>query len=120
MTMSELNAERLIELLKKSFVKENAAGVNTCVQFNLAGANGGNWFMKIKNQAIEVQNGSTDDANAEINIKTNDFLGIITGELDPLKAFFTGKIKIIGDQSAVMKLVSLFRVNEDDLKQLQQ
>lgn len=118
--MTELNSEQLIDLLKRAFVKENAVGVNTCIQFNLAGADGGNWFMKIKNQTMEIQDGSTDDANAEIKIKTADFLGIITGELDPLKAFFTGKIKISGDQSAVMKLVALFRVNEDDIKLLRQ
>lgn len=118
--MIELNSEQLIELLKRGFVKENAAGMNTCIQFNLAGENGGNWFMKIRNQTMEIQSGSTDDANAEINITTADFLGIITGELDPLKAFFTGKIKIVGDQSAVMKLVALFSVSEDDIKLLRQ
>jgi putative sterol carrier protein len=114
--MTEINSTQLIEITKRSFVKENSTGMNTCVQLNLVGAGGGNWFMKIKNQTLDVQDGSSDDANVEINMNVEDFLGIITGDLDPLKAFFMGKVKIVGDQSVVMKMVALFRVSEADLK----
>jgi putative sterol carrier protein len=118
--MTELNSAQLIEIVKRSFVKENSAGMNTCVQMNLAGAGGGNWYMKIKNQSLDIQEGTNEDANVEINIKAEDFLDIITGELDPLKAFFSGKVKIIGDQSVVIKMVALFRVSASDLKLLRQ
>mgnify|MGYP000893304116 CR=1 FL=1 len=114
--MTEINSAQLIEIVNRSFVKENSAGMNNCVQLNLAGANGGNWYMTIKNQTLNIQDGTSEDANVEINMNAEDFLGIIVGELDPLRAFFMGKVKLIGDQSVVIKMIALFKVSEEDLK----
>ncbi len=116
--MSELNVDKLIELVKGSFVSENAANVNTCIQANLEGTGGGKWYMRIQNQTLDIQAGETDDASAQIKMSVNDSIDLISGNLDPFKAFLTGKVKIIGDQSAVIKLTSLFRLSSADIKKL--
>jgi len=48
------------------------------------------------------------DAPFSIKIKSNDFGKILSGDLNVMMAFMTGKLKIEGDKGAAMKLTSLF------------
>lgn len=116
--MEQLNADELIQILKKSFIKEESGGVNTAIQLNLTGDGGGQWYLQIKNRTLEVNQDILEDADAEINVSTNDLLMLISGSLDPLKAYFSGKVKISGDQSAVIKLLSLFTISREDLDKI--
>jgi putative sterol carrier protein len=116
--MPKFNAEELIQILEKSFVKEASSGVNTTIQLNLSGEGGGDWYLNIKGMQLRIVKGIDEDSDAEITTSTSDLLAILSGSLDPLKAFFAGKIVISGDQSAVVKLLSLFKVNRDELRKL--
>jgi putative sterol carrier protein len=53
---------------------------------------------------------SNDDgaADATINVGFEDFLKLAQGQLDPMQAFMTGKLKVVGDMAAALKLQSLF------------
>jgi len=117
-TMRDINTNELISLLRESFIREKAANVDTCIQANLEGSGGGKWFMKIQNQILDIQEGETDEAQAKVKMNVNDFVDLMSGNLDPFRAFLTGKVKIIGDQSAVIRLSSLFRLSSADLKKL--
>lgn len=48
------------------------------------------------------------DAPFSIKMTADDFGKILTGELNVMMAFMTGKLKIEGDKGAAMKLTSLF------------
>lgn len=48
------------------------------------------------------------EAPFAIKLKTEDFGKIISGDLNVMMAFMTGKLKIEGDKGAAMKLTSLF------------
>ncbi len=48
------------------------------------------------------------DAPFAIKIKAKDFAKILSGDLNVMMAFMTGKLKIEGDKGAAMKLTSLF------------
>jgi len=52
---------------------------------------------------------STTDAPADCTIKLSlsDFEDLLAGELDPMSAFMTGKIKVEGDMSVAMALQQL-------------
>jgi putative sterol carrier protein len=47
------------------------------------------------------------DADATISVGFDDFLKLAQGQLDPMMAFMSGKLKIAGDMSVVMKLQSV-------------
>ena len=53
---------------------------------------------------------STDDADADctISVKKDDFIALSKGELDPMMAFMSGKLKVAGDMSVAMGLQKLF------------
>lgn len=48
------------------------------------------------------------EAPFTIAMKSEDFSQIISGDLNVMMAFMTGKLKIKGDKAAAMKLTSLF------------
>lgn len=46
-------------------------------------------------------------ADATINVDFEDFKALAQGQLDPMQAFMSGKVKVDGDMSVAMKLQSL-------------
>lgn len=52
---------------------------------------------------------STTDAPADctIRLSLSDFEDLLSGDLDPMTAFMTGKLKVEGDMSVAMALQSL-------------
>lgn len=51
---------------------------------------------------------SDDDADCTISVSKDDFVALSKGELDPMGAFMSGKIKVAGDMSVAMSLQSIF------------
>ncbi len=48
------------------------------------------------------------DADCTISVSMDDFKALAAGELDPMMAFMSGKLKVAGDMSVAMGLQSLF------------
>lgn len=48
-------------------------------------------------------------ADCAVSISREDFQALMTGSLDPMSAFMTGKIKISGNMNVAMKLQALFQ-----------
>ncbi len=48
------------------------------------------------------------DADCTISVTKDDFIALAKGELDPMGAFMSGKLKVAGDMSVAMGLQSLF------------
>ncbi|MCS7162397.1 MAG: SCP2 sterol-binding domain-containing protein [Bacteroidia bacterium] len=55
----------------------------------------------------EVEDGA--QAACTIAVQPADLLALLKGELSPMQAFMGGRIKVMGDSSVAMQLVSLFR-----------
>ncbi|MFN8321524.1 MAG: SCP2 sterol-binding domain-containing protein [Chitinophagales bacterium] len=54
---------------------------------------------------------STEDkpADCTISVSQDDLMGMMTGTVNPMTAFMSGKIKVQGDMGVAMKLQSLFK-----------
>jgi len=52
---------------------------------------------------------SADDKDADclVNVTYDDFKALVSGDLNPMTAFMSGKIKVKGDMGVAMKLQSL-------------
>ncbi|MEE9272053.1 MAG: SCP2 sterol-binding domain-containing protein [Robiginitomaculum sp.] len=91
--------EEIITKMKKAI--EKAGGLDKSVKFDF-GDDG-----VIHASGTEVS-GDDNDADCTISISKDDFVGLSDGNLDPMTAFMSGKLKVAGDMSVAMGLQSFF------------
>ncbi len=89
-------AERLQEK-PDAFLK-----INAVYQFNITGQIGGCWTVDLTKP--EVRAGEDESAQCVVTAEGDDFMKVISGEVNPQVAFMSGKLRIGGDMSLAMKL----------------
>lgn len=104
--MSEL--EKVMKGMAASFNPDAARGVTATIQLNASGEGGGSYVLAIDDGKAEARTGEEESPTATINVAASDWLAISRGELDPMKAFMTGKVKFSGDMGLIMKLQKMF------------
>ena len=92
------------KMLPVRFKPEKAAGIDVVAQLNLTGAKGGDWVVIIKDQKLQVREGTTPSPTLTLKMAENDFMNIVNDKLSTEKAFFTGKIHFEGNLSLALKL----------------
>jgi len=107
--MSDLSIQDWLAKLPDHFVPESAAGMDAVIQLRLSGDDGGEWYIVIRDQKIQVSPGVTPNPRLTLNASSQDILKILTGQMDGMRAFMQGKLKVSGDMSLAMKLTNLFR-----------
>lgn len=69
------------------------------------GATAGQWTVDLKNGSGEIYSGpAKKKATCTLTLSDDDFAKMISGELDAMKAFMGGKLKIKGNIMAAQKL----------------
>ncbi len=108
----EKTIPELMNSIPEYFVPEKAAGVDAVIQFMLSGEKGGNWYVTIKNMQCSVTEGILPDPKLTFSATAQDCLDIFTGELDGMRAYMTGRLRLKGDMRLAMKIVSFFSFNQ--------
>jgi putative sterol carrier protein len=91
------------ESLTQKVKPEELEGIDTQINFDLKGRN---VFLTVKDQKIEVSEGSAENAEVSITAKEDDLLSIIKGDSNPMMAMMMGKLKI-SNPAAMMKYAKL-------------
>jgi len=92
------------KVLPAKFKPEKAAGIDIVTQLDVSGPEGGNWFITVKNQKLQVTEGIAPSASLTLKISCLDFLDLVNGKLSAEKAFFSGKIQFKGNITVALKL----------------
>ena len=79
----------------------NAGGLDKSVKFDF-GDDG------VIHAAGTDVSGEDNDADCTISVSKDNFIKLAGGDLDPMMAFMSGKLKIAGDMSVAMGLQKLF------------
>ena len=91
-------------VLPERFKPEKAVGIDVVAQLNFTGPNGGDWVVTIKDQKINVTQGTHPSPTLTLKATDSDFMNIVNGKLGAEKAFFTGKIHFKGNLGLALKL----------------
>ena len=108
---SKAEIDAFIAEMPAKFRPEKAQGLNTIIQINLTGENGGQWWVKIADGACEVHEGTADNPAMTLNPTSDDLYAVLTGETNAVAAFMQGKIKVGGDMSLALKMQTMFDFN---------
>ena len=90
--------------LQSAFQPDKASGVNRTIQFDFSGREAGTWTLKVHDGTMEYAQGATENPNATISVDSDDWLKVLSGELNPVTAFMGGKLKV-APASAAMDLM---------------
>jgi putative sterol carrier protein len=94
------------KVLPARFSPEKAKSVEAIVQMDIAGPNGGNWTITIKDQKMAVKEGVHPSPTIGIRIADVDFVNVVNGKLSGVEALMAGKLEFKGSIGAGMKLLN--------------
>jgi putative sterol carrier protein len=106
--MSEIDVRETMQAIPNHFNAEKAKDVSGVVQCMFSGNQASDWVITIENQECKVDEGKA--TNPDLTLKADAEVGVkvLTGEIDPMRAYMLGKVKVFGDLSLGMKLTNFF------------
>ena len=108
--VQSITAQDVISGMKNHFDAQAAKGFHAVVTYQLAGEHGGVWTLRVQNGNLEVDEGMlSGESDATVSMSAQDFVKVALGELNPMNAFMTGKIKIDGNPFVAQKIQGFFK-----------
>jgi putative sterol carrier protein len=95
------------EVLPTKFNPDKSKGFESVAQVNIAGPNGGQWIITIKNQKIDTKEGTAPKPDITLKMTDTDFVALVNRKLNAVTAFMTGKLEFSGSMAAGLKLLDM-------------
>jgi|GEM_PF-423204 len=106
--LSKLPLRLIFEGMVAGFNTEEAKGWETVIQYNITGEGGGKFYVKIKDQKCELEEGEATNPKLTITASKEDWIAIAEGKLEGYKAFREGKMKAKGDMNDFFRMQEVF------------
>lgn len=87
---------------------EAAEDLDAVYQFDLSGAQGGQYVLTIREGACQVKEGRHEDPHVTLSMAGEDCVKVLKGELSGPVAAMSGRIRISGDLGLALQLKALF------------
>ena len=104
----ESTPQDVFDDMRGSFRPTKAKGVHARYQWDLSGPNGGKWWIEVNNGTYKMGKGKIPDPNVTFIAKDKDWVAICRDQLSGTWAYFTGRLKVRGDQGVARKLGEMF------------
>jgi putative sterol carrier protein len=104
----ESTPQDVFDGMRQSFQAGKAKGVHLKYQWQLSGANGGDWWIEVNDGKCEMGRGKIDNPDVTFITSDKNWVALSNGTLGGKWAFFTGRLKIHGSQTAARKLDEIF------------
>lgn len=95
-----------LEKLQARFDPQAAQGMNEIFQFHFSDA--GSHYLDIQDGTLGIHEGEHDDPSVSLSMSTDTLKGIMSGDINGMTAFMTGKLKATGNVMLATKLTNLF------------
>jgi putative sterol carrier protein len=98
----------IFDKMVEKFDPQKAAGVDAMIQFDLSGESGGQYWVKIADGQAHTGTGVAENPTMTLRAAADDWAAVVNGQLNPMQAFMSGKLKIQGDMGLALKLQPMF------------
>lgn len=98
------DAKALIEKMPEAFDPDAAGDTNCTIQYAISTP----MYAEIADGQCTVHEGEASDPDVTIKMDDDDLVAMLTGELNGMTAFMTGKLQVDGDIMLAQKLSSMF------------
>ncbi len=105
--MSEVR--ETIEAMPSAFLPEKAGNAKALFQLDLTGEDGGRWVLEVANGTCQVREETAAHPDVTVTMAAGDFVALTRNQLDAIKAFMSGKIRVSGNVGLVMQLLQWFK-----------
>jgi putative sterol carrier protein len=105
---SSSTPQQVFDGMRQSFQAQKAKGVHARYQWDLSGPNGGEWWIDVNDGTYKMGKGKIDNPSVTFVTSDKDWVALSNGTLGGKWAFFTGRLKIRGDQNLARKLDEIF------------
>ncbi|MBK9104960.1 MAG: SCP2 sterol-binding domain-containing protein [Saprospiraceae bacterium] len=82
-------------------------GLDTVFHFDLDGESGGQYTITVADQKVTVADGLIGEPKCVVRTSGENFINLATGELNPMMAVLTGKVKIT-NQGEMLRYAKIF------------
>jgi putative sterol carrier protein len=104
----EKTVEDFFRLLPGKFDPEAAEGMDAVYQFDLSGAQGGQYYLQINEGSCRVTRGSHPEPHVTLSLSGEDCVRVLNGQLNGTAVAMSGRLRISGDMGLALQLGSLF------------
>lgn len=101
-------ATEYFETLGDRFVPTAARGVDAIFQWELSGEGGRTFHARVQDGAIHIAQGAHEAPSVSLVMPAADYVRVVNGELDGMRAFTSGRGKVRGSLPLAMKMRTLF------------
>ena len=102
--------QAIFDRMAGAFKADAAAGVKVVFQFVISGPGGGNWSCDIRDNTCAIAAGTHQNPDCTLKMAAGDFAAMMTGQMAPMQAFTSGKLKIEGDVMKSQLIEKLFTI----------
>ena len=100
--------KEFFQLLPGRLDSDAAEDLDAVYQFDLSGADGGQYILTIREGACQVAEGMHADPHVVLSMAGEDCIKILKGQLSGPAVAMSGRLKISGDIGLAMQLKALF------------
>jgi putative sterol carrier protein len=102
----------LFEMLPERFNAAAATGMNKTLQWNITGEEACVWAFQIVDGVGKLIPGGVEKPDTTFTTSVQTWVAIAEGKQDAMKAFMTGKLKVVGDMMLALKVPEFFPVQD--------
>ncbi|THJ22662.1 MAG: SCP2 sterol-binding domain-containing protein [Nitrospira sp. CG24E] len=106
--MKPTTVKEFFQLLPSQLDSAAAEDLEAIYQFDLSGAQGGQYILSIREGACQVTEGTHADPHVVLSMAGEDCVKVLNGQLSGTVAAMSGRLKVSGDLGLAMQLKALF------------
>lgn len=106
--MKATNLKDIFDSLPAQIDRDAAEDLDAVYQFDLQGAQSGQYQLLVRNGTCVVKEGNHADPHVTLSMAGEDCIKVLTGQLSGMTMAMSGRLQIAGDIELAMRLKSLF------------